>query len=492
MKTTTRFGIEVEDVTDTKENINNIYSQAHQDLFALGLNNYKLNGTYVDIGCSMPRDCNNTYLLEKFDWKGINIDIRAFEKMWEEHRTNKFLACDATKLNYKELFDKTFNSNIIDFLSFDIDSASNIVLPLLPFEDYTFSTIAIEHDLYTGNNEFKQLQHEILNKYGYICIAENVCVFEKHCHAMFEDWWVSPEMFENIKVVIGDKNLNNTYSDEILNKLGLFLNRDWIVQNKESLSVTKNIISGNIFKSLASEYIDESKPQLNLLRKPKYIFLYTDYLNIFKTKVLPQINYSFNLITHNADKPITEEYLDVLNDSKIIKWYGMNCNIKHDKLQPIPIGIANEKWPHGNKKTLLSVANTSIEKTKLVYSNFNISTNTSKRSDVFNIIKEKAFIDIDTETHSYQEYLIKLKSYKYTISPPGNSVDCHRIWESVYLGVIPIVEKHIALETWYDLPILFVNSFNELNEQMLNEQYETIITKSKEKAYTEFYTKLMQ
>jgi hypothetical protein len=492
MKTTTRFGIEVEDVTDTIENINNIYSQAHQDLFALGLNNYKLNGTYVDIGCSMPRDCNNSYLLEKFDWKGINIDIRAFEKMWEEHRSNKFLACDATKLNYKELFDNTFDKKTIDFLSFDIDSASNIVLPLLPFEDYTFSTIAIEHDLVTDTTEFKQLQHEILRKHNYICIAENVCVFEKHCHAMFEDWWVSPEMFETIKLFIGNKNLNNTYSDEILNKLGLFLNRDWIIQNKEMLSEAKNIISGNIFKALTFEYIDESKPQINLLRKPKYIFLYTDWLDIFITKVLPRINYPFNLITHNSDAPITNKHFVILNNKHLIKWHGMNCHIIHKKLQPIPIGIANEKWPHGNKKVLLDIINTPIEKTKLVYSNFNISTNALKRTEIYNTIKEKLFIDFDTVVHPYQEYLTKLKSYKYTISPPGNSVDCHRIWESIYLGVIPIVEKHIALESWYDLPILFIDSFDNLTEQLLNEQYDALIAKSKEKAYIDYYRKLMQ
>lgn len=200
MKTTIRFGIEVEDVTDVKENINNIYSQAHQDLFALGINAYKLDGTYVDIGCSMPRDCNNTYLLEQFGWKGINIDIRAFEKMWEDHRANKLYSCNATNVDYKKLFDKTFKSKTIDYLSFDIDSASNIVLPLIPFNSYTFKVITIEHDLYTGITEYKQLQHDILSKYGYKCIAENVYVFEKHCSSPFEDWWVAAEVYEKYKI----------------------------------------------------------------------------------------------------------------------------------------------------------------------------------------------------------------------------------------------------------------------------------------------------
>ena len=194
----------------------------------------------------------------------------------------------------------------------------------------------------------------------------------------------------------------------------------------------EDIISGNSFKALASEYIDESKPFLNLANKPKIIFLYTDWLKIFAEKVLPQIDYLFILITHNSDLWITEEYLNILNNNKLIKWYAMNCHIKHDKLQPIPIGIANEKWPHGDKNALLDVINMPIKKTKLVYSNFNISTNPLKRQNIFNILKTKAFIDIDTEIHQYKDYLTKLKAYKYVVSPPGNSIDCHRIWEEIY------------------------------------------------------------
>ena len=491
MKTVMRFGVEVEDVTDIIENTDNLYSQAHQDLFALGLNDYKLDGTYVDIGCSMPRDCNNTYLLEKFNWKGVNIDIRAFENMWKEHRSNKFLACDATKLNYKKLFKETFKNNVIDFLSFDVDSASNIVLPLIPFDEYTFNVIAIEHDLYTGNTEFKSFQHQILKKYNYICIAENVCVFEKHVKAAFEDWWVSPEMFEKIKASISTKNFDYMYSDEILNKLGLFLNREWIIHNKKILNKTKNLISGNSFKALASEYIDASKPQVSLLRKPKIIFLYTDWLNVFIKKVLPQIDYPFILITHNSDLWITNEYQSILNNSNLIKWYAMNCHIKHDKLQPIPIGIANEKWLHGDKDTLQDVAAMPIKKTKLVYSNFNISTNPLKRQNILNILKTKTFIDIDTEIHQYKDYLTKLKTYKYVISPSGNSIDCHRIWEAIYLNVIPIVEKHTALDYFTDLPILFVDSFEEITEELLETKYDSLIKNSKEKATFNYYANLI-
>lgn len=247
------------------------------------------------------------------------------------------------------------------------------------------------------------------------------------------------------------------------------------------------IITGDAFKSIADDFLDETKPYIDLSKKPKIIFLYTDWIELFKSKILPFIDYQFTLITHNADRSAPSGNLDLLNDDRLIKWYGMNCGIIHPKLQAIPIGIANEKWPHGNKKELVEVINTDIEKTNLCYSNFDLNTNILRRSHILEIIKTKSFVDIETQKLNFKDYLTKLKGYKYVISPPGNSVDCHRIWESIYLGVIPIVERHTALEYFYDLPILFIDSFNDITETLLLEFYESTKLKSLGKSKLTFY-----
>ncbi|MDA9631558.1 SAM-dependent methyltransferase, partial [Candidatus Pelagibacter sp.] len=38
----------------------------------------KTNGVYIDVGCYHPLDGNNTHLLFKKGWNGINIDINFF------------------------------------------------------------------------------------------------------------------------------------------------------------------------------------------------------------------------------------------------------------------------------------------------------------------------------------------------------------------------------------------------------------------------------
>ena len=51
------------------------YSMYGEDIVVDKFFKKKQNGFYIDIGCYHPIDGNNTYLLYKKGWNGINIDI---------------------------------------------------------------------------------------------------------------------------------------------------------------------------------------------------------------------------------------------------------------------------------------------------------------------------------------------------------------------------------------------------------------------------------
>lgn len=212
MKTHMRFGVEVEDVTDFQES-GNFYSQAGQDLFVLDALGNKTHGLYVDIGCSQPREINNTFRLEQLGWSGINIDIRAFENHWKTFRKSPFIPCDATRCNYSELFSIYFNNVFdIDYLSIDIDHLSAIVLDKIPLDKYKFSVITIEHDLYANGHTLKTLQHNILNRHNYVCMVENVMLNGNP----YEDWLVSKEIYNKY-----NKKLFNVESSDVLKLLNI-------------------------------------------------------------------------------------------------------------------------------------------------------------------------------------------------------------------------------------------------------------------------------
>ena len=49
-----------------------------EDIFIVEYFRKKKNGFYIDVGCYHPIHRNNTYLLHKNGWSGINIDIHQF------------------------------------------------------------------------------------------------------------------------------------------------------------------------------------------------------------------------------------------------------------------------------------------------------------------------------------------------------------------------------------------------------------------------------
>ncbi len=65
------------------------YSMYGEDLVIKEFFKNKSLGYYVDVGCYHPIDGNNTYLLFKKGWKGINIDINKLSiELFQKARKN--------------------------------------------------------------------------------------------------------------------------------------------------------------------------------------------------------------------------------------------------------------------------------------------------------------------------------------------------------------------------------------------------------------------
>ena len=84
-----------------------------------------------------------------------------------------------------------------------------------------------------------------------------------------------------------------------------------------------------------------------------------------------------------------------------------------------------------------------------------------------------------TDPNLYKE----LSLYKFVLCPPGAGVDTHRLWESLYLNCIPIVERSTINKLYDDLPILVVNNWNDITENYLNIKYKEIENNKLNKIY---------
>ncbi len=204
----------------SSESISRNYSAALQDMFVLTMLNGKRNGFFLEIGAEDAVSENNTYLLEKYyDWNGISIDIKSSSsESFEEHkRSSYFILSDALIIDYKKLFSERNLDKQIDYLSLDIDPATQTLdcLKKLPLDDYRFSVITYETDFYNKSygiekaEEVKQESREILTSYGYELVIGNV--FE------FEDWYVDPRVVD--RELIDSMKRSSEYNHHPINYL---------------------------------------------------------------------------------------------------------------------------------------------------------------------------------------------------------------------------------------------------------------------------------
>jgi len=164
----------------------NSYSMDGEDLFITNYFKDKNNGFYIDVGCYHPIHRNNTYLLYKKNWHGINIDTSQFSidlfkfirpkdlnynfavsdkngfiKLFYQKKLSQLstIEIDQAKTvfqgNIKEKEVQAFTLNEIlnmgkykdkkiDFLDIDVEGADLKVLKGLSFEKYKPELVCVE------------------------------------------------------------------------------------------------------------------------------------------------------------------------------------------------------------------------------------------------------------------------------------------------------------------------------------------------------------
>jgi hypothetical protein len=214
-------------------------------------------------------------------------------------------------------------------------------------------------------------------------------------------------------------------------------------------------------------YYDENTTDLPDMSNVKTIFVNTWTLSKFFNIIFPLLKGSYTFISHNSDLGIDLKYIPYLDSEKVIKWFSQNTYIEHSKLRSLPIGLGNQQYPHGNLQLIKSIIDSNLSKELLVFKNFDVNTNYNERVKAD---RDTLKNNIPMWPHMQQtEYFTRLAQSAFVISPPGNGIDCHRIWECLYFNAIPIVKNHQCFNQFRHLPILFVDSWDIVTEKFLRD-----------------------
>ena len=98
----------------------------NEDTAVLNYFKDKKNGFYVDVGCYHPIHRNNTYLLHKQDWKGVNIDTSEFSIDLFNHMRPKDLNYHCAISNKNEVIKLFYQKDLSQLSTIERDQAETV------------------------------------------------------------------------------------------------------------------------------------------------------------------------------------------------------------------------------------------------------------------------------------------------------------------------------------------------------------------------------
>ena len=197
------------------------------------------------------------------------------------------------------------------------------------------------------------------------------------------------------------------------------------------------------------------------------------------------------------------EFLAFIENPKIIHWFAQNGVIRHPKFSQIPIGLdyhtmsaevtilGPQQSPLEQEHTLQQIvqhAPALIKRVHKTYSNFHSVTTLDSRENLKVALPHLSFTSsvlsgndrslarelVPASVVEYELRRVDRKTtwenqaqYAFVISPHGYGLDCHRTWEALCLGCIPIVRTSPLDGLFEGLPVYIVQDWSDVTEDNL-------------------------
>lgn len=174
-----------------------------------------------------------------------------------------------------------------------------------------------------------------------------------------------------------------------------------------------------------------------------------------------------NIVLHNGDLLPPEKILRAL-ESVSSRIFSANLLEETPHRTALPLGIENLYLNRNGR--IHDFLATSVaqeipqDKRTRVFASFAVRNN--------ELIRGKLVDDLDKSRFAWNsrritpfEHRQQVLNSKFVLSPPGRGADCHRTWESLYLGAVPVVLKGYLAPSLVDsLPIHAVDSYSDFLE----------------------------
>jgi len=178
----------------------------------------------------------------------------------------------------------------------------------------------------------------------------------------------------------------------------------------------------------------------------------------------------FIIFTNLEDTP-TDDYIFEAIPDNVLCVSAVNAVSHGGKVIPAPYGLQRRMTPDDKRieDIASAIRNLPSNPPGLLYVSHNEGSH-QERVGIKDLFRNQSWAEVHEQRVPFSVFLRNLSQVKFMICPRGNAIDCHRNWEVLYMRRVPVMKKHPYLQELYkDLPVLFVNDYSEVTEELLIE-----------------------
>lgn len=225
------------------------------------------------------------------------------------------------------------------------------------------------------------------------------------------------------------------------------------------------LITGDGFRGAADAVIDALEPGLprNPVRRGAVVFLGLDGddgdAETRIERALPVLR-GTAVVLHNGDRLPANPLLAEIAERASAVWC-VNYLGDDPRIRALPVGIEN-RWlcENGDPADFGGRIGPDAPRAPRILAAFRTHTAPDRPAQL-SALRELPTCDV-IDWLPPRDLHRRMQRYMLVASPPGNGPDCHRTWEAMYLGAVPVVLRAAFPRFGPAFPVLALDDFREL------------------------------
>jgi len=218
------------------------------------------------------------------------------------------------------------------------------------------------------------------------------------------------------------------------------------------------------------------------------IYVHATALQDFTRDALGRIDSPFILVTGDSVPDVSRENLGdklvdkILTHPHLIRWHVQNLGLDHPKVHALPLGLdyhtisrnRRPEWgPSASPRaqedmlhTIRALSQPLSDRSIKAYCNWHFAIKNGDRAEVIKAVPT-ASCHYEPDRVPRTESWRRNTEFLFTLSPRGVGMDCHRTWEAILLGSVPIIPDLPINRLFDTLPVVIVQDWAAVTPEFL-------------------------